>query len=734
MNSTSDDGTNSNPPEPKVLTREDLERLPDFARKLSPAIQAQILKALRLRDAGEELYTNKLGPESRAQELRLRLGDKTREELDHLDFHTSLCGRLMARRDHGKTTFFSLQDSPGRLQLYARRDELPPESWELAKALDIGDIIHVKGRVFKTKTNELTLHVREIRLVTKALWPLPEKFHSMDVEMRHRRRYVDLIMSPESRRVFRIRCRVMDYLRRFLNDRGYMEVETPMLHPIPGGASARPFKTRYNAMKQDYYLRVAPELYLKRLLVGGLDKVYEINRNFRNEGLSVKHNPEFTMLEFYQTYSTYEDLMELTEEMLTGLIKEIWAGSVLSYQGEKLNFQRPFKRIAFRDSLVEIGGAPPEAKHSPEAARNFLRALDKDLDKKGPLNLAELQEMIFDEAVEKKLRDPTFVTAYPTDISPLARKNEADPSVTDRFELFVGGREIANAFSELNDPLDQYERFRAQARAKTAELGLSGSPESPESPESSDPGDLPRPSESAPAPAAPGAGDAREAPVAVHAATPAPPESPASTGSPDSGDAEGAAAATAVSVPADRTNQTERAGPKAGIEAGPKAGIEAGQEIGQETGQETLVEAGPETGAVSADEPVGSLSPAPGEAAEGTGVARGDDASPPAADARAVPTAPETAGARESQTSPGAPGTVGDTGLPEDVPDDPDDSDDPDMSIFIDKDYVRALMYGMPPAAGEGIGIDRIVMLLTDSPSIRDVLLFPHMRPDPDFS
>ena len=359
-----------------------------------------------------------------------------------------------------------LLDPTGRIQLYARNDKLGEGSWDLLGRLDIGDIVGVEGRIFKTRTGELSLAIEKIELVSKSLWPLPEKFHGMSVELRYRRRYVDLIMNEESRRIFSIRSKTIAALREFLTERGYMEVETPMMHAIPGGAAAKPFETFHNALDRALFLRIAPELYLKRLLVGGFDRVFELNRNFRNEGLSVQHNPEFTMLEFYQSYADYRDLLELTETMIAFVSEKAVGATELTYQGTPVSLQAPWKRIPFHRSLVEIGGAPEEVAADKDEALDFLGSLGGERSAKDPLG--KIQAKIFDLIVEPKLVSPTFVTAYPADISPLARRTEGSPHLTDRFELFICGREMANGFSELNDPLDQRERFLQQVREREA--------------------------------------------------------------------------------------------------------------------------------------------------------------------------------------------------------------------------------------------------------------------------
>jgi lysyl-tRNA synthetase class 2 len=517
-----DDGIDREPPGPGP-SPEELEGLHPFPRGLPPLIQGQCLRAKRLKEGGTPLYPNDFRPLHRVPGVRSELGGLSQEELEARAPERVVAGRVMSRRLHGKTAFLNLQDGGEQIQLYARRDELPEADWALARGLDIGDICGAVGTAFKTRTGELTLRLRSLALVTKALWPLPEKFHDMDVELRHRRRYVDLFMSKESRRVFDLRFRIVAFLRSFMASKGFLEVETPMLHPIPGGANALPFVTHHNALGQDFFLRIAPELYLKRLLVGGFDRVFELNRNFRNEGISVKHNPEFTMLEFYQSYASYADLMALTEEMLSSLAVGLFGSPRFVYQGAEIDFSPPFRRVGYLESLVTLGGAPEGALSELPAALGFLRGVDPSFEPREGLTLQAVQGEIFDRVVEGAISDPVFVTDYPIELSPLARRNDQRPGTADRFELFIAGREIANAFSELNDPLDQYDRFRAQAEAREA------------------------------------------------------------------GDPEG---------------------------------------------------------------------------------------------------------------------------------------------MHLDKDYVRALMYGMPPAAGEGVGVDRLVMLLTDSPNIRDVILFPQMRPE----
>ena len=458
-----------------------------------------------------------------AGELHAEYGARDAAALDAEPVRVKLAGRMMTRRIMGKASFAHIQDMSGRMQLYVTREGVGAERYGDFKKWDLGDIVGADGVLFKTKTGELSVKVDEVRLLTKALRPLPEKYHGLtDQETRYRQRYLDLIMNDVARNTFLTRTAIINQLRLFLNQRGFLEVETPMMQAIPGGAVARPFVTHHNALDMSLFLRVAPELYLKRLIVGGFERVYEINRNFRNEGLSTRHNPEFTMLEFYQAYADYHDLMNLTETMLRDLARAVLGRTQLTYQGETYDLDRPFERLTIREVVL---------KHNPDLTAADLDSLDRvrtvaerlGLAVKPAFGVGKIQYEIFESTVEDKLRAPTFITAFPTEVSPLARRNDQDPAVTDRFELFVGGREIANGFSELNDAEDQAERFRRQVQEK------------------------------------------------------------------DAGDQE---------------------------------------------------------------------------------------------------------------------------------------------AMHFDSDYIRALEHGMPPTAGEGIGIDRLVMLFTDSPSIRDVLLFPHMRPE----
>jgi lysyl-tRNA synthetase class 2 len=471
------------------------------------------LKALR---AAGQAYPNDFRKNDFAKSLLEAYGDRTKEELEKAGVRASVAGRMMLKRVMGKASFATLQDGSGRIQAYITSDSVGAENHEAFKHWDLGDIVGVEGRLFKTMKGELTVRAGKVRLLAKALRPLPEKFHGLtDQEMRYRQRYVDLVMNPPVRKVFEERSRVVKVLREALVAEGYLEVETPMMQPIPGGAAARPFKTHHNALDMDLYLRIAPELYLKRLVVGGIERVFEINRNFRNEGISTKHNPEFTMLEWYCAYEDWQYMIGLTER----LVRAAAGNATVTYQGKALDFGKPFARLAIPDAIRQQGIA------GDLRDRKFLSTtLTKlNVEHQNQQGWGALQLMLFETVAEKHMVQPTFVTDFPAEVSPLARRRDADPELTDRFELFIDAKEIANGFSELNDPEDQAARFLEQARMK------------------------------------------------------------------DAGDQE---------------------------------------------------------------------------------------------------------------------------------------------AMFYDADYVRALEYGMPPCAGAGIGIDRLVMLLTDSPSIRDVILFPHMRPE----
>ena len=478
------------------------------------------LQALRSQGAA---FPNDFQRTHVAGELHAAFGEQANESLEPAQIQAAVAGRMMLKRLMGKASFATLQDMSGRIQLYVTRDAVGEAAYEQFKHWDLGDIIGASGTLFRTRTGELSIKATSVRLLTKSLRPLPEKFHGLaDQEQRYRQRYLDLIANPQSQRVFNVRSRTIQALREFFVARGYVEVETPMMQPIPGGAAARPFVTHHNALDLDLYLRIAPELYLKRLVVGGMEKVFELNRSFRNEGISTRHNPEFTMLEFYEAYRDHHYLMNLTETLLAEVAQQVLGSTSLSYQGAAIDLARRFDRLTMAQAIARYN--PRYHLHEldqPQYLRVALAPFDVEVFPTDGVGVLQLK--LFELTTESQLVQPTFIVAHPTDVSPLARRSDADPAVADRFELFIAGREVANGFSELNDPEDQAERLKAQAEAKSA------------------------------------------------------------------GDEE---------------------------------------------------------------------------------------------------------------------------------------------AMFYDADYVRALEYGMPPTAGEGIGIDRLVMLLTDSPSIRDVILFPQMRPE----
>ncbi len=424
-------------------------------------------KLARLREQGNA-FPNDFRRDALAGELQSRYANSSAEALEAEGRRVKVAGRMMAKRVMGKASFAQIMDTSGRIQLFVQRDALPEGDYQRFKGWDVGDILGAEGTLFRTRTDELSVKVESLRLLTKSLRPLPEKFHGLtDTETRYRQRYLDLIMNESTRKTFLVRTAIINYIRGFLNARGYLEVETPMMQRIPGGAAARPFVTHHNALDMGLYLRIAPELFLKRLVVGGLEKVYEINRNFRNEGLSTQHNPEFTMLEFYQAYADYRDLMDLTEQLVRGIANDVAGSTEISYQGERFDFAKPFARMSVRDSLLHFNAdLDAAALDDLAAARNF--AVAKGIPVKSGWGLGKVQLELFEKTVEQRLTDPTFITAYPTEVSPLARRNDADPFVADRFEFFVGGREIANGFSELNDAEDQAERFRSQAQQKEA--------------------------------------------------------------------------------------------------------------------------------------------------------------------------------------------------------------------------------------------------------------------------
>lgn len=425
-------------------------------------------KLQKIRDSQAVAFPNDARPSHQAQTLHAEYDNADEAALTTVG-EVSIAGRMMAKRIMGKASFTQLQDGSGaRMQAYVARDELPEGVYADFKTWDVGDIVFLRGYLFRTQTGELTIHAREIRLLVKSLRPLPEKFHGLtDQETRYRQRYVDLIMNAQSREVFVTRSKIISYIRHFFENEGFLEVETPMMHPIPGGAAAKPFQTHHNTLDMDLYLRIAPELYLKRLVVGGLERVFEINRNFRNEGISTRHNPEFTMLEFYQAYADYEDLMSLSEKLLRGLAQEVLGNTAVDYQGTLIDFGKDFTRLPMREAVKQYLPEAAEILDDKAAMVALLKSRFK-IDANEAMAQGQLLTLLFEEGVEHQLIQPTFITQYPAEVSPLSRRNDENPAVTDRFELFIGGREIANGFSELNDAEDQAERFKAQVAAKDA--------------------------------------------------------------------------------------------------------------------------------------------------------------------------------------------------------------------------------------------------------------------------
>jgi lysyl-tRNA synthetase class 2 len=424
-------------------------------------------KIEELRALGIDPFFNRFKPSHTIARIIEAYGLLSGEELEQLGLSFHLAGRLMLIREFGKAVFCHFQDGSSRLQAYVQRQVLGDEAFKVFKRLDLGDIVGFVGTLFRTRTGELTLAVQDFTLLTKSLLPLPEKYHGLtDVERRYRQRYLDLMVNPSVWQVFLQRAAIIRLMRQFLDARGFLEVETPMMQPIPGGATAKPFVTYHQALDMELYLRIAPELYLKRLIIGGFDRVYEINRNFRNEGLSTLHNPEFTMVEFYQAYATYDDLMTLTEELICHVAQELLGALQVTYQGAVIDLTPPWRRLDLRASLTEVGGIPKDVVHDRQAL--IALAKEEGIALRPGEGYGRALTKLFDLRVEGELIQPTFVVGYPTETSPLSRKNDADPEVVDRFELFIAGREMANAFSELNDPDDQRARFQAQMAAHAA--------------------------------------------------------------------------------------------------------------------------------------------------------------------------------------------------------------------------------------------------------------------------
>lgn len=435
--------------------------------ELNEQRQQRIKKLESLREAGVAPYGTRFDVKDRAGDVIRLHGQKTKDMLERERITCTIAGRIVALRRFGKAAFAVLQDGSDRLQAYLKKDLLSPQAYAVTEQLDLGDWIGVSGTLFRTKTNEFTVEVHDLTFLSKALRPLPEKWHGLtDVETRYRQRYVDLIANPEVHGIFAMRSRIIAGIRAFLIERGFLEVETPMMQPIPGGAAAKPFVTHHNALGVDLYLRIAPELYLKRLIVGGFPRVFEINRNFRNEGISTIHNPEFTMLEFYVSFADYQDLIRLTEEMISSLAQQLLGKTEIEYQGTIINLTPPWRRWSYHQAIVEVNGLNPAVVTDRAEALAAAKHLHVPVDPKWPL--FNIVNEIFEETVEANLEQPTFITDYPMEISPLARRKDTNPNLTDRFELYIAGREIANAFSELNDPLDQRERFESQAAQRAA--------------------------------------------------------------------------------------------------------------------------------------------------------------------------------------------------------------------------------------------------------------------------
>jgi lysyl-tRNA synthetase class 2 len=423
-------------------------------------------KLAQLRLAGRNPYANDFGPEHRTSDVIAAHQEHSAEQLEQTPAVYSLAGRVMALRSFGKAAFLKLADRSGTLQVFVQKDALGGEEFDVfRKFIEVGDLVGVRGRPMRTRTGELTIQADLARLLTKSIRPLPEKWHGLkDVEIRYRRRYLDLIVNPEVRQVFELRTQVLRYLRTFLDERGFLEVETPMMHPLAGGAAARPFVTHHNALDMELFMRVAPELYLKRLLVGGLERVYELNRCFRNEGVSTQHNPEFTMLEFYQAFATYEDLMELTEQILAGLVRQLHGATSAAFGEDRIDYSPPFARKTLHQAVAEKTGLAVEALGDRPT---LLKLAEQHGVKHDPAwDEGKLVMGLFEDLVEPSLIQPTFILDFPRSVSPLSRLKEDQPSLVDRFELYIAGREIANAFSELNDPDDQRGRFQAQMEAK----------------------------------------------------------------------------------------------------------------------------------------------------------------------------------------------------------------------------------------------------------------------------
>jgi lysyl-tRNA synthetase, class II len=434
-------------------------------QELSELLQIRRNKLDELRKLGIDPFGGKYEREHHAGDILKQYDELSKEDLEEKQVEVNLAGRIMAKRGMGKASFAHIQDLSGRIQIYVRQDSIAEAQYEAFSILDLGDIIGVKGVLFKTKTGETTIKVKELEVLSKSLYPLPEKFHGLkDVELRYRQRYVDLIINPDVQKTFIARSRIIQSMRRYLDSQGYLEVETPTLHSIAGGAAARPFITHHNALDMELYMRIAIELHLKRLIVGGLEKVYEIGRVYRNEGISTRHNPEFTMIELYEAYADYKDIMALTENMIAHIAQEVLGTQVISYQEHEVDLTPQWRRVSMVDAVKEVVGVDFSVEMSNEEAHRLAK--EHKVPVEPHMTFGHILNAFFEQFVEETLIQPTFVTGHPVEISPLAKKNDVDPRFTDRFELFIVAREHANAFSELNDPIDQRQRFEAQMKEK----------------------------------------------------------------------------------------------------------------------------------------------------------------------------------------------------------------------------------------------------------------------------
>ncbi|MRN57253.1 lysine--tRNA ligase [Paenibacillus sp. LC-T2] len=444
---------------------EEINNVDISENELSELLQIRRAKLDELRGLGIDPFGKKYERTANAGDLMSKYDGQTKEELDELAVEVSIAGRIMAKRGMGKAGFAQLQDLSGKIQIYVRQDAIPEEQYAAFRILDLGDIIGVRGVIFKTKTGETSIKVHNLEVLSKSLLPLPEKYHGLkDVELRYRQRYVDLIINPEVQQTFIARSRIIQAMRRYLDSLGYLEVETPTLHSIAGGAAARPFITHHNALDMQLYMRIAIELHLKRLIVGGLEKVYEIGRVYRNEGMSTRHNPEFTMIELYEAYADYKDIMHLTESMIAHIAQEVLGTQKLNYQGQEVDLTPGWRRVTMVDAVKEVTGVDFSVQMTDEEAQALAKEHRVPVEKH--MSFGHILNAFFEQFVEETLIQPTFVTGHPVEISPLAKKNELDSRFTDRFELFIVAREHANAFSELNDPIDQRQRFEAQIQEK----------------------------------------------------------------------------------------------------------------------------------------------------------------------------------------------------------------------------------------------------------------------------